>query len=85
VLDEYVEDGVAAVFVDQQVVVVSELATELLHLIPEGGAELEALADGLVETFGPPPAGGDGLAATRNVVKELAEQGLVDVVEEPRD
>jgi hypothetical protein len=78
VVDEYVEDGVAAVFVDGKVLVLSELATALLHRIEKGGTDAEILADALVEAFGP-PGDGDGLAATLAAVKELAEYGVVEI------
>ncbi len=79
VLDEYHEDGEAAVFVDGNVVVLSPLATHLLSLVGDDWTELAAIAAGLEEAFGPPPGEGSTDEATRSALGELQAQGILDL------
>ena len=79
VLDEYHEDGEAAVFVDGNVVVLSPLATHLLILVGDDWTELAAIASGLEEAFGPPPGETSSDEATRSALGELQEQGILDL------
>ena len=58
--------------------VLSALATDLLHRISYSGTELELIAGGLVDTFGPPPGNEDGFLATRSAVQELVDYGIVE-------
>ena len=81
ILDEYVQDGVAAVLVGDHVMVLSALATELVRRIEPAGTDVEILAKGLVETFGLPPDDPDGVASTRAAVKDLADRGIVEIDE----
>jgi hypothetical protein len=78
VRDEYTEDGVSVVLVEENVMVLSALATDLLHRISSSGTDLEVIAAGLVDTFGPPPGPDDGLVATRSAVQELVDYGIVE-------
>jgi hypothetical protein len=72
VRDEYDEGGRRAVYVDDQVAVVSELAVTILDALP---ADHERIAQVLVDTYGPPP--GDLSQAVTAALGELAELGLV--------
>ncbi|WP_170219214.1 hypothetical protein [Nocardioides litoris] len=77
--DWYVDGDRSAVFVDGEVLVLSELATEVLHHVaPDAGADLAALAEALTAAFGAPPDG-DATAATEGVVRELADRGVLAV------
>jgi hypothetical protein len=78
-LDEYVEGGESAVLVDDRVFVLSELATTLLAAIGPGAVEVEHVAAVLGERFGAPPDGTDLFDATAAALRELAEQGLVEM------
>ena len=78
VVDEYVEDGEAAVFVGGRVVVLSPLATHLLGLIAEDWIDLAPLSEGLVEAFGVPPAG-SAIAATAEALRALQAEGVVEI------
>ena len=79
VLDEYVEDGEAAVLVQDRVVVLSQLATFALALVSEGWTEVEDVARGLVDAFGTPPGDDTGLESTRAALETLASQELVEL------
>lgn len=85
IVDEYVEDGRAAVYADDGVVVLlSELATQAWAALGEDWVFAEDVAEVLVAEFGPPPEG-DGAAAqamTEQTLRSLAEQALVEI-EEP--
>lgn len=72
VQDEYDEDGRRALFVDHQVVVVSELAVTILDALP---ADEARIGEVLVQTYGPPP--GDLEIAVSSAMHELADLGLV--------
>lgn len=74
-LDWYVVEGESAVFVEGRVVVLSELATELVDLVGDGASYAE-LADGLALRFGR-PEGRDLVAETAQRVRELAEVGVL--------
>jgi hypothetical protein len=78
-LDEYVEGGESAVLVDDRVFVLSELATVILEAVGSGTVEVEHVAAVLGERFGAPPDGMDLLDATAAALRELAEQGLVEM------
>ncbi|GAA5147472.1 hypothetical protein GCM10023340_19970 [Nocardioides marinquilinus] len=73
--DWYVDGDDSAVFVDDQVLVLSPLATRLLHHV-DGEVTVASLADALVREFGA-PAGGDATAATEAVVGELTASGVL--------
>jgi hypothetical protein len=66
VLDEWDEDGRRALFVNDQVVVVSELAVAILDRLPAGADEI---SERLVAEFGVPP--GDVRALVAEFLKEL--------------
>jgi len=78
-VDEYVEDGEAAVFAGGRVVVLSPLATHLLSLIAEDDwTDLAPLSEGLVEAFGVPPAG-SATEATAEALRALQAEGVVEI------
>ncbi len=72
VADQYDEGGRRALFVDDQVVVVSELAVTILDALP---ADEERIAQVLVDIHGPPP--GDLDQAVTAALGELAARDLV--------
>lgn len=72
VADEYDEGGRRAVYLDDQVIVVSELAVTILDALP---ADEETLGRALVARHGPPP--GDLGAAVEGALAQLAELRLV--------
>jgi hypothetical protein len=77
-VDEYVEDGEAAVFVGGRVVVLSPLATHLLGLVTDDWTDLAAVSEGLVEAFGTPPAG-SAAEATAQALRALQAEGVVEI------
>lgn len=81
VRDEFTEDGEAAVFVDDKVMVLSPLATHLLGLVGYDWTELPTLAGGLVDAFGEPPAGQSAAEATSNALRTMAAQGIVTIAD----
>lgn len=78
-LDEYVEGGESAVLVDDQVFVLSQLGTTILEVVGDSVVEVEQVAAVLGETFGAPPDATDLVDATIGALRELAEQGLVEL------
>ena len=78
-LDEYVEGGESAVLIDDQVFVLSPLATTILAVIGDRDVPVGEVAEVLAETYGEPPDGTDLLAATTSAVESLAESGLVEM------
>ena len=73
-IDEYDDvDDRRAILTAEQVVVVSPLAAAILDALP---ASESALADRLVELFGPPPGGLDHAVA--EALETLAQAGLVN-------
>ena len=78
VVDEYVEDGEAAVFVDGRVVVLSPLATHLLGLVTHEWTDLTTLSRELEAAFGAPPTGST-TDATGEALLALAAEGVVEI------
>jgi hypothetical protein len=78
VVDEYTEDGEAAVFVDGRVVVLSPLATHLLGLVADGWTDLRTLSHGLEAAFGVPPIG-SAAEATAEALQALEAEGVVEI------
>jgi hypothetical protein len=76
-LDEYVEGGESAVLIEDQVFVLSPLATTLLAAIGDSVVDVAEVAGVLGDTFGAPPDGADLVDATEVAVRELAARGLV--------
>lgn len=72
VMDQYDEDGRRALYVDDRVVIVSELAATLLDALPADEATLGRV---LVERHGPPP--GDLADAVRGALAQLEELEVV--------
>lgn len=73
VLDEYDEDSRRAIYVDDRVIVVSELAVTILDALP---ADEEMIGRVLVDTYGRPP--GDLASVVDGALAELADIGLVN-------
>lgn len=78
-LDEYVEGGESAVLIDDQVFVLSPLATTILAVIGDRSASVTEVADVLLDAYGEPPDGSDLVAATTSALESLAESGLVEM------
>lgn len=81
VVDEYVEDGRAAVYTTQgMVVLLSELATSAWAVLGDEWVPTTRIADHLVLEFGDP---GDGAAdrLTQEALRSLAEMSLVELDE----
>lgn len=79
VLDEYVEEDEAVVFVGGQVVALSSLATTALLSVGTGWTEAAVVRAALVAKFQEPPAGTDPMAATHSTLLSLAELGLLEL------
>jgi hypothetical protein len=80
-LDWYVDGDESAVFVDGHVIVLSALATAIVDLVGEDGADEAEVVAGLVERFGEPD-GGAG-AMTRRALEDLAERKVVVLAAKP--
>jgi hypothetical protein len=92
IVDEYVEDGRAAVYTTAgMVVLLSELATSAWGLLGDDWVASTQLAERLVDEFGDPDDSGDtddpdDRAAdrlTEDVLRSLAEMSLVELAEDP--
>jgi len=79
VLDEYVEEDEAVVFVGGQVVALSSLATTALLSVGTGWTEAAVVEAALVAKFEDPPSGTNALEATHNTLVSLAELGTVEL------
>ena len=77
-LDWYVDGDESAVFVGDQVIVLSVLATALAGLVGDGVGEAAALAARLVEMYGEPEAGA-AEEATRAAIDDLVAAGVLAV------
>jgi hypothetical protein len=77
--DWYVEEADpprSTVFVGDQVLVLSEMATSILAIVgPDGQASLEEIEARLVEEYGDPGAGAREMVLAK--VTELIEQGVL--------
>jgi hypothetical protein len=81
IVDEYVEDGRAAVYTTTgMVVLLSELATVAWSVLGDEWASVTAVAEALVARFGE-PGEGDPDALTENALRSLADLSLVDLDE----
>lgn len=72
VLDEWDEDGRRALFVNDQVIVVSELAVAILDRLP---ADADEIGEHLVSEFGAPP--GDVRVLVAGFLQELANSMVI--------
>jgi len=80
VVDEYAEDGRAAVFSEQgMVVVLSEIATVAWSVLGDDWLPADAVAAALVAEFGGPDEEGGALALTEQALRTLAEHQLVEL------
>jgi hypothetical protein len=84
IVDEYAEDGEAAVLVGVEVIVLSPLATTLLGLVGDEWTDAGAVAAGLVDAFGAPPDGTSAEAMTMHALRSLAEHRVL-VVDDAAD
>lgn len=79
VVDEYVEDGLAAVYSEAGVVVLlSPLATTAWGVLGEGWVDSDDVSRALVDEFGPPPEGG-AEQLTAQALRSLSELQLVEL------
>ncbi|WP_042213596.1 hypothetical protein [Demequina mangrovi] len=82
VWDDVIErDGQMLVLSGNEVSLLSIVATEIARAAHDG-ITLEALADHLVEVFGPPQHT-DGVDAVREIIDVLMQRGVM-VIERPR-
>lgn len=78
-LDEYVEDGRAAVYTSKGVVVLlSELATAAWNMLGDDWLPATEVTDALVREFGD-PGEGEADRLTENALQSLAEMALVEL------
>jgi hypothetical protein len=85
IVDEYVEDGRAAVYShDGMVLLLSELATSVWEALGDDWVSSTHLAEVLVREYGDP---GDGQAdqLTKEALRSLAEMSLVELDDMPAD
>jgi hypothetical protein len=81
VIDEYVEDGRAAVYSGSgTIVLLSELATVAWSVLGDEWSSADDVAIELVAAFGSPEGGG-ALAVTESALRTLAERGIVELDE----
>jgi hypothetical protein len=81
VVDEYVEDGRAAVYTSQgMVLLLSELATSAWGALGAGWVSSAAIAEVLIQEFGDPGAG-EAERLTEEALRSLAEMALVELDE----
>ena len=78
-VDEYVEDGQAAVMIETHVVVLSAMATEIWLFLAAECRDVRDVASHLVDCFGEPPQL-DAETMTIRLLDELATQNLVQLV-----
>ena len=81
VIDEYVEDGRAAVFSEEgMVVVLSELATTAWSVLGDDWTSADVVAAALVAEFGAPAdAESAALELTEHALRTLSEHALVEL------
>ena len=81
IVDEYVEDGRAAVYSTQgMVLLLSELATTAWGALGENWMPSTEIAAVLIGEFGD-PGDGEGLRLTEDALRSLAEMALVELDE----
>ena len=78
IIDLYVEDDACVVFVGDQVVALSALATQALLAVGDEWTEDAAVASALADAFGPPPPGTDLAAATTETLMALSELRVIE-------
>ena len=79
VIDEYVEEGEAVVFVDGRVVALSPLATTALSTVGTQWTDSRAVAAVLLAAFGPPPEDRNVMEVTHETLESLSQLGLVAI------
>lgn len=84
--DVYVEDGRSAVFVNDQVIVLSDIATVILQAIPpDGSVTLEHLTNEVVAQVGPPAPPLDAGTLVTQQVHDLVAHSVLDTDEPTSD
>jgi hypothetical protein len=83
VVDEYVEGGEAVVFVDGNVVALSELATAALTSVGWEWTDLQEVTAALVAQFGEPAEGVAVDQVVTAALEQLARLSIVEMVEHP--
>jgi hypothetical protein len=78
-VDVYVEDGRAAIFVDDMVLALSELATSAWFAIGDDWATAAEVTSALTAEYGAPPEPADPRSATEAVLRDLAARGVVEL------
>ncbi|HEY3529237.1 MAG TPA: hypothetical protein VGK78_08810 [Nocardioides sp.] len=79
VLDEYVEDGRAAVYTTKgMVALLSELATAAWCMLDDRWVPTTEVTEMLIREFGD-PGGGEADRLTQNALRSLAELSLVEL------
>lgn len=82
--DVFVEDGRSAVFVNEQVIVLSEIATLILQAIPaEGAVTLKQVTADVLAVVGPPEAPLDADELVSRQVHELVAHGILRTDDPP--
>ena len=81
-LDWYVDGDESAVFVENQVIVMSAAATTILQVIGEEAASSSDIGAALVKRFGPPE--GSTEEAVTAMVQDLVQAGVLRVVDQGR-
>jgi hypothetical protein len=79
ILDEYVEDGRAAVYTNKgMVVLLSELATAAWNMLDQAWMPASEVSEVLIREFGD-PGEGEADRLTENALRSLAELSLVEL------
>lgn len=79
IVDAYVEDGRAAIFVEDVVLTLSELATSAWLAIGDAWTSVADVTRALTAEYGAPPPPADPRAATEGVLRDLASRGVVEL------
>jgi hypothetical protein len=79
IVDAYVEDDRAAIFVGDMVLTLSELATSAWLAIGEDWTSAVEVTSALTAEYGAPPPPSDPQAATEGVLRDLADRGVVQL------
>jgi hypothetical protein len=79
VVDVYVEDERAAIFVEDMVLALSELATSAWFAIGDDWTSAAEVTTALTAEYGAPPAPADPQASTEAVLRDLAARGVIEL------
>jgi hypothetical protein len=78
-IDEYVEGDEVVVFVGDNVIALSPLATAALLAVGQEWTHVAEVSAVLLERFGSPPEGVDAVEAAQETLRSLAEHAIVEV------